>query len=246
MALSFPAASASVATLKPGMQWTVEIHTPALPVKSPQARQSSPSSGREENIVGQGLRKETKTSSDGKTLTRYAQGNLILFVDPRTGEPSIQYSGEEAYGGPLSAHAFTEFAWVGKPWYKGQTKIDGVICDIFVHVWPLPPVRTEMEARLVPAPSETPPSVRTGREARHVPAPAPIPSSPNPHFSQVMTAYIASDSRLPVVLETPVEIRRYTFSHSETPLVLPAELAGELKQRETAIRRRQQRFNIPQ
>jgi hypothetical protein len=60
-----------------------------------------------------------------------------------------------------------------------------------------------------------------------------------------MTAYIGKQTRLPVRLETPAEVRRYVFSPLASPLTLPPEYRAAIERLEAALKWRKQRFRNP-
>jgi hypothetical protein len=170
---------------------------------------------REENAAGPGLRKEERIFRDGSRLTRYAAGELIAYFDPRSNRVEIDSANDNPYGGPLSIKHFSEFRWIRPALLVGQKTIGGMPCDVYRGEWR--PVRQSEDGANGPA-AGTP---------RH------------------MTACINRETRLPVQLETPVEIRRYTFSPLPVPLALPAEYQAAIDRRAAALKWRRQRFANP-
>lgn len=235
-----------VARPQAGMQWTVEIYSPdsrKAEKKTDKTENglSSEPYRKEENVMGRNLRRETKVMNDGLTLIRYASEGLILYVDPRTGEPTIEGSSDEGtYGGALRADAFGEFAWVKKQWHQGEQIFAGTLCDVFVGPWPAESAADSLEDPLLPEDPRL--NVADGRKSNTKATPPTVLHT----MKSVQTAFIDKDTRLPVLLESPAEVRRYIFSPGPSSLELPRELSEALVKRKAAILWRRQRFDIPQ
>lgn len=199
------------------MKWVVEISPPAKSPKpnTPAAPDLPTDPVREESALSPGLRREIRSFRDGSQLTRYAVGDLIVYFDARTNRVEIDSANKFPYGGPLSLKGFSELLWVGPAFLDGQKTLDGIACDVYRRDWPAGP-ETENNP------------LRTARNPR-----------------RTMTAYINRENRLPVMLETPAEIRRYTFFPLPVPLALPAEYQAAIDQRAAAIKWRKQRFKNP-
>lgn len=210
------AAQESVAPLPAGMKWTVEISRPESTRKdSPPAPELPSDIVREENAAGADLRMEEQIFRDGSRLTRYAVGDLIVYFDPRSNRVEVDAVNQNPYGGPLSLKHFSEFRWIRPAHLVGQKTIAGVSCDIYRKDW-LPDFQTTNGT-----------SRPAGKAQGH------------------MTASINRETRLPVQLETPFEIRRYAFSPLPVPLALPAEYQAALDKRAAALKWRRQRFTNP-
>ena len=217
-----------IGPLLPGMAWTVKILPPGLEDSKPAKETAGPAdSPREENIIGQDVRKETKFLKDGSALTRYAAGNLIVLLDPRTKQIEVDASSPEGYMGELSPHYLTELTWLNVKTYGGEEKIKGIKCDVYRHSWPLPGdgVFPEMKP-----PTEKVPTNSVAPVQGH---------------SLEVVAYINQETRLPVLLQSPTETRQYTFS-TAPPVELPAEYKAAIEKVAAAIKWRQQRYNVPQ
>jgi len=214
-----------IGPLLPGMAWTVKILPPGLGDSKPAKETAGPAdSPREENIIGQDVRKETKFLKDGSALTRYAAGRLIVFFDPRTKQIEVDPSESGGYSGELSPRYLTELTWLNAGTYRGEEEIKEITCDVYHHSWPLP--LEGLYAGLQP-PEESAPS----------PPPAVTPLE--------IVAYIDKQTRLPVLLQSPTETRHYTFS-TAPPVELPAEYKAAIEKVAAAIKWRQQRYNVPQ
>jgi hypothetical protein len=170
---------------------------------------------REENAAGDGLRKEERIFRDGSRLTRYAVGDLIVYFDPRTNRVEVDEAGQSPFGGPLSLKGLSEFRWVRSAFLAGQKTVGGMSCDVYRKEWS--------------------PGLQSGDGAGR-----PAGKSPGQ-----MTACINRETRLPVQLETPLEIRRYSFSPLPAPLALPSEYQAALDRRAAALKWRRQRFANP-
>lgn len=199
------------------LKWIVEISSPAKSPNpnTPVVPELPTDPVREENAMSPGLRQEIRSFRDGSKVTRYAIGDLIVYFDPRTNRVEIDAANKFPYGGPLSLKGFSELLWVGPAFLDGQKTLDGVVCDVYRRDWPANPETENTSTRI---------ARNTGR---------------------LMTAYINSETRLPVMLETPAEIRRYAFSPLPLPIALPAEYQDAIDQRAAAIKWRKQRFKNP-
>jgi len=238
---SLPAATADDLVARPqaGMKWTVKIQPPGSRNEKSNTGQtknelSTEPDREEENVMGRNLRREAKVMNDGNTLVRYASEGLILYIDSRTGEPAIQGSDESAYGGALRTDAFDEFVWVEKRWHQGQQKIDGRLCDVFIGPWPAKSLSDPIGSLPLDGTDGRQPDTKT------------TPPTVLNAMKSVQTAFIDKDTRLPVLLESPAEVRRYVFSPGPSSLELPRELSDALEKRKAAILWRRQRFDIPQ
>lgn len=200
-----------VAEPKPGARWQVEIHEPRSHTKTARLL------GKEENVLGEGVRKQTVFMVGSAPVTRYATAGLVLSYDPVTNEPVIETPFQEMPGGSLGLQAFPELAWVDLRWRVEDQSVEGRECDVYQAPWP-PPAAKE----------------------------SPGNSRPSQAGSRFAVAYINKSSRLPVLYEDPLGVRKYTFLADQASLTLPADLLKAIKEREAAIRLRKQRFNIPQ
>jgi len=176
---------------------------------------------REECTVTNKIRKESFTFKDGTRFDRYIFSGLIIYMDPRTDRPAIQSTAEDIFfGGMPLSDSFPEFDWVDGRWYQGTRILHDRSCNVYIHPWPL-----------------------SHASAKNLPSVKDLSKLDKSKFA---IAYIDTKSRLPVLLETPTEIRAYTFTFNVSTPTLPAALEKELARREAAIRWRKQRFKIPQ
>lgn len=218
----------SVQSLNPGLRWTVEIAPPSRKLSNSNKQEpASPVIQKrllEENVMGHDLRKQTTFSPTGEPFSRYALGDMVLYISKQTRQIEIEPSSYELPGGSLSAKRFTEFFWIGERTYRGVENLGDRPCDVYRRPW-------------------------SYRALEDIPAPEGESTQPPPAAADStfeIVAYIDKKTRLPVRLETPEETRIYTFSPNPNPVVLPADFQKEWDDRLVRIEKRKNRFKIPQ
>jgi len=224
-----PQAQTPVAVLRPGMTWKVDLLPddqrtlfPNSQTKRPATSGGSSTKVLEENVVGSGGFLKQTLYIEGRKLVRYAVGKMVVIESSDTSKLTIEPSSDEIYGGPISARRVQEFSWLSPEYYVGTTSVDGEDCDIYAAPWPSP-----QAPNASPRPRNS--SASTAEER-----------------GPTMLAAISKKSRLPVRLEDPIQIRRYTFGSTKNPPVLPEEVMATLKRQEEAIRAEIQKYNLPQ
>jgi hypothetical protein len=145
------------------------------------------------------IRYETTANADGRRYEKWCSGNLQATVIPGVKDPEVAMGGGEAKGNvgytDYSKSDFPGFEWIATSNYIGTQVMAGVPCIVF-HAGP-----------------------GGDDDATHNPgAPAAIPKGGS-------TAYIAADSRLPVLLVADGAVTFYQFeTPPATPLMLPPDV----------------------
>ncbi len=229
---------ALVADLQPGMSWKVErlpeeLRTQLFDMenKKRSSNESSQSAAGtdqkpssmllEENLTGLGFRQQILYIEDHR-IVRYGIGKMVAIESAGGTEFDLEPSNDETLGGPLSSHRLDEFLWVGPRFFAGSSRIDGVECDIYISPWPLPST-----------PNHAPTSLPTRLEAIQ-------------RSDSTILAAISKNDRLPVRLEDPIQIRRYTFESTEHAQGLPVEVYSALERQGAAIRAEIRKFQLLQ
>lgn len=151
------------------------------------------------------IRYETTATADGRRYQKWCTENLQATIIPGVKDPQIAMSWGAAKGNvgytDYSKSDFSGFNWISKSNYIGTQVMAGVPCIVF-HTGP--------------ADDDT--AITSGTATSNPSAPAAIPKKGN-------TAYIAADSRLPVLIVDNGAITFYQFeAPPSTPLALPPNI----------------------
>jgi hypothetical protein len=144
------------------------------------------------------IRCVVSVTSDGHRTEKWCEGGLQATIFPGVQEPSISTRsttsrGNEGYS-DYSKTDFPGFEWISAKNYIGAQTMEGVPCIVFHDG----PVSLNAAAATTDGTAAAPPVPKTGR-----------------------TAYIASDGRLPVLLQ---DENVTTFYQFETPPAAPLTL----------------------
>lgn len=193
-----------------------------------------------------GVRREILHFANGTRVARYLTGRLILHQHPESGEVILE--SEFSATGPLwGVGRFNELSWVEDKYYMGITEHRGVECYVFQkfaddHSRPAAPTSTEK-------------AIEAGDEASRLEETAPWELPPGSALHELedtreprvlATAFINRETMLPVALEVTGETWIYDMDQDYNPFEIPSAIAQELNNDQQALRRLDQRFNIPQ
>ncbi len=155
------------------------------------------------------IRYEITANADGRRFEKWCTGNLQATVIPGVKDPQIAMASAVAKGNvgytDYSQSDFPGFEWISRKNYIGTQSMAGVPCIVF-HT----------------GPDDTGAAALSGTAAPNPGAPVAIPKGGS-------TAYIAADSRLPVLLVADGSMKFFQFeAPPSTPLVLPPNVEAAL------------------
>jgi len=175
------------------------------------------------------VRCEVSVNGDGTRTQKWCQGPYQAVFYPGVKDPQVMMSGGAELGGvgftDFSKTDYPGFGWISRKNYTGVQTVEGVACIVF-HEDP-----KGIDGAATPAPAASP--AATGNAAPTLPQGG-------------STAYIAADSRQPVLLVADGVTSLYQFEPTPaSPLTLPPSVAAAIQAVQANIEREQPHLAPP-
>jgi|GEM_PF-2398346 len=189
-----------------------------------------------EAAYSSGVRRENLVYANGSSLLRHISEGLVFYPDPETNE-ILREDAARTTTGPVTGIArLEEFAWISPKYYAGEGRHAGKKCFVYrqfaadANTMNFSPADRDPDLeRLLPSPGLGPREVDPSR---------------NPQ--EIATAFIDSETRRPLALITRFESRDYAFGPNIGRFSLPQACQNVFQAYKDGIKRREQRYRIPQ
>lgn len=176
-----------------------------------------------EVVYGSGLRRETVRYANEREINYYIARGLVVQFDPQTEAVLFDDPADRETRRTSGLGRWEELSWVTPKYFIGTALYLGRPCDVYRQF-----------SRQLEADEEY-------TDGGHVLAADEASGQPAEVFR---TAYIDAETAVPVALEKGYETLIYERRYPFEPISLPTSVIDAVEQRNEAIKRRQQRFNI--
>ncbi len=176
-----------------------------------------------EVAYGSGLRREISRYGNKRETIQYIARGLLIHLDPATQELLFDDPADRAMRRVSGLDRWGELLWVSPRYFIGTALYNERQCDVYRQFFqPLQPGEEFIEGiQGISAGELNGQAVRT-----------------------LMTAYIDSETSLPIALENGYETLIYERLTPYEPFSLPQNVREAVQLRNEALKRREQRFNI--
>ena len=213
--------------------WQISVKRPRETDAVPKGDQSAPphesTKARDRQIkeievaYTSGLRREIVRYTDKTEAVRYIGGTFVVHLDPATGTLLFDDPSDRVMELTYGLDRWGELSWVSPHFFIGTALYLGRQCDVYRQfARPLPSGEQFEDGRQGLASGEL-----NGRKGEIL-----------------KTAFIDSQTLLPLALENTFETLLYEKHSPYEPFSLPQNVRAALEQRNETIKKREQRFNI--
>lgn len=207
--------------------WRISVNRPKEAEREVSSEEASKAAARRvseiEVTYNSGLRRETVRYANQNEMVYYVARGLLIQLDPETQELLFDDPADRETRRVSGLDRWGELSWVTPKYFVGTALYLGRPCDVYRQF-----------ARPLQADEEY-------TEGGNILAASEATSQPAEVF---MTAYIDSETAAPVALEKGQETLIYERLSPFVPFSLPANVREAVQQRNEAIKKRAQRFNI--